>query len=99
MLAQFVFIGKEDHKNVMEKNVIYRGNFSDKYRKSYKREGCFKSSQNLRTFKTSRVTINPEMHEPLHTIFYLYIQQDSSVALLLGVVRTRILQCLGLRLF
>ena len=26
---------------------------------------------NLRTFKTSRVTINPEMHEQVHTIFYL----------------------------
>ena len=26
---------------------------------------------NLRTFKTSRVTINHEMHEQVHTIFYL----------------------------
>ena len=35
---------------------------------------------NLRTFKTSRVTINPEMHEQVHTIFYLlYIQQNYSV--------------------
>ena len=38
---------------------------------------------NLRTFKTSRVTINPEMHEQVHTIFYLlYIQQNYSFALL-----------------
>ena len=36
---------------------------------------------NLRTFKTSRVTINPEIHEQVHTIFYLlYIQQNYSVA-------------------
>ena len=26
---------------------------------------------NLRTFKTSRVTINPQMHEQVHAIFYL----------------------------
>ena len=26
---------------------------------------------NLRNFKTSRVTTNPEMHEQVHTIFYL----------------------------
>ena len=38
---------------------------------------------NLRTLKTSRVTINPEMHEQVHTIFYLlYIQQNYSFALL-----------------
>ena len=36
---------------------------------------------NLTTFKTSRVTINPEMHDQVHTIFYLlYIQQNYSVA-------------------
>ena len=34
---------------------------------------------NLRTFKTSRVTINHEMHEQVHTIFYLlYSQQNYS---------------------
>ena len=38
---------------------------------------------NLRTFKTSRVTINHEMHEQVHTIFYLlYSQQNYSNALL-----------------
>ena len=38
---------------------------------------------NLRTFKTSRVTINHEMHEQVHTIFYLlYSQQNYSHALL-----------------
>ena len=38
---------------------------------------------NLRTFKTSRVTINHEMHEQVHTIFYLlYTQQNYSIALL-----------------
>ena len=32
---------------------------------------------NLRTFKTSRVTINHEMHEQVHTIFnLLYSQQN-----------------------
>ena len=32
---------------------------------------------NLRTFKTSIVTINHEMHEQVHTIFYLlYCQQN-----------------------
>ena len=44
-------------------------------------EYCFESYQNLRTFKTSQVTINPEMHEQVHTIFYLlYIQQNYSIA-------------------
>ena len=43
----------------------------------------FCSECNLRTFKTSRVTINPEMHEQVHTIIYLlYVQQNYSVALL-----------------
>ena len=38
---------------------------------------------NLRTFKTSRVTINHEMHEQLDTIFYLlYSKQNYSNALL-----------------
>ena len=38
---------------------------------------------NLRTFKTSWVTINHEMHEQVHTIFYLlYSQQNYSNALL-----------------
>ena len=38
---------------------------------------------NLRTFKTSRVTINHEIHEQVHTIFYsLYSQQNYSNALL-----------------
>ena len=38
---------------------------------------------NLRTFKTSRVTINHEMHEQDDTIFYLlYCQQNYSNALL-----------------
>ena len=38
---------------------------------------------NLRTFKTSRVTINHEMHEQAHTIFHsLYSQQNYSNALL-----------------
>ena len=38
---------------------------------------------NLRTFKTSRVTINHEMHEQVDTIFYLlYSQQNYSNALL-----------------
>ena len=38
---------------------------------------------NLRTFKTSRVTINYEMHEQLDTIFYLlYSKQNYSNALL-----------------
>ena len=38
---------------------------------------------NLRTFKTSRVTINHEMHEQVHTIFYLlYSRQNYSIALL-----------------
>ena len=38
------------------------------------------SECNLRTFKTSRVIINHEMHEQLHTIFYLlYIEQNYSV--------------------
>ena len=38
---------------------------------------------NLRTFKTSRVTINDEMHEQVHTIFYLlYSPQNCSNALL-----------------
>ena len=38
---------------------------------------------NLRTFKTSRVTINHEMHEQVHTIIYLlYYQQNYSNALL-----------------
>ena len=27
---------------------------------------------NLRTFKTSRVTINHEMHVQVHTLFYLF---------------------------
>ena len=37
----------------------------------------------LKTFKTSRVTINHEMHEQVHTIFYLlYSQQNYSNALL-----------------
>ena len=36
---------------------------------------------NLGTFKTSRVTINHEMHEQVHTIFYLlYSQQNCSNA-------------------
>ena len=40
-------------------------------------------SCNLRTFKTSRVTINHEMHEQVYTIFYLlYSQQTYSNALL-----------------
>ena len=53
-----------------------------KYRKSYER-GCisgfmstsdvFESSQDLRTFKTSRVTINPEMQKQVHTIFLFII--------------------------
>ena len=47
----------------------------------------------LRTFRTLRVTINPEIHEQVHTIFYLlYIQQNYSVAFLLRVARVRILQ-------
>ena len=34
---------------------------------------------NLGTFKTSRVTINHEMHEQVHKIFYLlYSQQNCS---------------------
>ena len=38
---------------------------------------------NLRTFKTSRLTINHEMHEQVQTIFYLlYSQQNYSNALL-----------------
>ena len=38
---------------------------------------------NLRTFKTSQVTINHEMHEQVHTVFYLlYSQQNYSNALL-----------------
>ena len=38
---------------------------------------------NLRTFKTSRVTINHEMHVEVHTILYLlYSQQNYSNALL-----------------
>ena len=38
---------------------------------------------NLRTFKTSRVTINHEMHEQVNTIFYLlYSQQNYSNVLL-----------------
>ena len=38
---------------------------------------------NLRIFKTSRVTINHEMHEQVHTVFYLlYSQQNYSNALL-----------------
>ena len=38
---------------------------------------------NLRTLKTSRVTINHEMHEQVHTIFYLlYSQQNNSNTLL-----------------
>ena len=37
---------------------------------------------NLGTSKTSRVTINHEMHEQVHTIFYLlYSQQNCSNAL------------------
>ena len=32
---------------------------------------------NLRTFKTSRVTINHEMHEQVHTIFYLLYSQQN----------------------
>ena len=37
---------------------------------------------NLRTFKTSLVPINHEMHEQVHTIFYLlYSQQNYSKAL------------------
>ena len=38
---------------------------------------------NLRTFKTSLVSINHEMHEQIYTIFYLlYSQQNYSNALL-----------------
>ena len=38
---------------------------------------------NLRTFKTLRVTINHEMYEQVHTIYYLlYSQQNDSNALL-----------------
>ena len=45
---------------------------------------------------SARVTINPGMHEQVHTMFYLlYIQQT----LVLRVVRTRILQFLGLLFF
>ena len=56
-----------------------------KYRKSYERDciSGFMSTKlsKLRTFKTSRVTTNPEMHEQDHANFYLlYIQQNYSVA-------------------
>ena len=55
-----------------------------------------KGECNLRTFKTSRVTINSKMQEQVHVIFLLlYIQQNYSVALLLRVVFVRILQFLG----
>ena len=38
---------------------------------------------NLRTFKTSLVPINHEMHEQVHTIFYLlYTPQNYSITLL-----------------
>ena len=49
---------------------------------------------NLRTFKTSRVTINHEMHEQVHTIFYLlYTQQNySNVVLCTSYVLHRMLQ-------
>ena len=41
------------------------------------------SDCNLRTWKTSLVTINHEMHEQVHTIFYLvYSKQNYSNALL-----------------
>ena len=36
--------------------------------------------QILRTFTTLRVTINREMPEQVHTIFYLYAQQNYSTA-------------------
>ena len=35
---------------------------------------------NLRTFKTSRVTINHGMHEQVHTIFYLLYSRQSKPA-------------------
>ena len=41
------------------------------------------SKLQFENFKTSRVTINREMHEQVHTIFYLlYSQQNYSIALL-----------------
>ena len=44
---------------------------------------------NLRTFKTSRVTINHEMHEQVHTIFYLlYSQQKLLERATLHALRT-----------
>ena len=47
----------------------------------------------LRTSKTSKLTINFEVHEQLHMVFYLsYIQQNYPVAFILRVARVRILQ-------
>ena len=47
-----------------------------KYSKSYERERMSTSDVlkvlNLRTFKTSRVTINPEIHQQVHTIIYFF---------------------------
>ena len=41
---------------------------------------------NLGIFKTSRVTINHEMHEQVHMIFYLlYSRQNYSIALLSAI--------------
>ena len=50
---------------------------------SYGHEWCFESSQNCTSLETSRVTINHEMYEQVHTIFYLlsYCQQNYSNAL------------------
>ena len=50
---------------------------------------------NLKTFKTSRVTINPEMHEQVHTIFLFIIYSTKCLScgrLRLQVVHARILQ-------
>ena len=52
---------------------------------------------NLRTFKTSRVTINDEMHEQVHTIFIYYIL--NKITQTRYFVRARILPVLGLVFF
>ena len=51
---------------------------------------------NLRTFKTSRVTINHEMHEQVHTIFYYILNKITQTCY---IVRARILPVLGLVFF
>ena len=83
------------------------------YRRSYEREcitWCMGTSDvfkvavgecNLRTLKTSRVTINHVMHEQIHTIFYLLCTQQNYFVTLLCTpcILHETLQCKCSRLF